>query len=86
MNKYRQAFITLPHDCVCPNPGLGFQSSYVLVFSKFNDLRWEGVIDIDDAFHILLYLINDEIMTELAFLVTELSFHVTEVLNYTINL
>ena len=36
--------LTLPCLCACPKPGPEFPSSYVVVFFKFNELRWEVIV------------------------------------------
>ena len=36
--------VNSPHCCVCPMPGLGFPTSYVVVFFMFNNLRWYVIV------------------------------------------
>ena len=36
--------LTPPHFCACTKPGLGFPTSYVVVFFMFSELRGEVIV------------------------------------------
>ena len=44
-----------PHNYVCPKQGLGFPTSYIVVFFMFNDLRWEVIVRFIDICRIVDY-------------------------------
>ena len=45
--------LTPLHFCACPKPGLWFPTSYVMVISMFNKLKWEVIVhfvEVDGSF------------------------------------